>query len=260
MGFAIVAGPAVGTFLLLIAGPMVAIAIDGATFAIALLLIASLRVTSNGDVSNYKMRERRSAWNIIMSNRSLLTLCVGLTGCYATVTALQAGLAVAAAHRLGSAGAVGIFYSAVGVGSVGGAVLARRVPRLAARLGIGFGVDALAVVGFALISVAPAVALLSMSAAAGSLAQVGGAARIIELVGAEDVPRVNALIFSFGYTGMVLGAVGGLIGSATFWELPVVVIGCIASAGILAASRASIRQDITQPRARGVALEAQSSV
>jgi len=152
------------------------------------------------------------------------------------VTTLQAVLVVAAAERLGNAGQVGWLYSAAGFGGViGTAVVARwRPQRLSATLLAAIGFAELAsYAGFALVpAIGASVTFLATSSIAGVLGETWGTIDLQERVRVGLLGRVSAVVGLSLYAGMLVGAILGLVLTASLhWQTVIAVVG---SAGFFA--------------------------
>jgi MFS family permease len=225
VGASVVIGPPIGAALLALTSPAFTVLLDAASFVVALTLLATLPMEGTDDSLSADADLPSGAWKRVCGDRVLLNICTGMVGCYATVTALQAGLVFVAVERFGSANGVGLLYSAVGVGAVAGGLVARRSPRLVSRVGACMGAEMAAAIALTQTnSLALTVLFLAVVAAAGSLVQVGGGMAVMHRVEERSLAAVNGVVFAFGYAGMGMGALIALVGSHLIWEVPVLIL------------------------------------
>jgi predicted MFS family arabinose efflux permease len=205
----VLVAPVVGALLLSIVQPQVLVAADAASFALAGLLVLSLRV-GPADESRSRRQERSHATDVVSRDPMLRALAASFFCSAAAITALQAVLVVAATDRFGAATDVGWLYGAVGAGGVlGSVVLLRWTPRAIGAWGIavGFVVEVVPLGLFALVGgLVPALALLFVSTAAAALYQTRGQTALQQRVPAEMLGRVNGLMRLLVYSGMLAGA------------------------------------------------------
>jgi MFS family permease len=209
----VLVAPVLGALLLPIIRPEFLVAADAVSFGIAGLLMLSLRVgAAVGPRAWAKDRER--ATGVVARDPMLRALAASFFCSAAAITALQAVLVVAAAHRFGQATDVGWLYGAVGAGGVAGSlVLLRWTPRtIGARgIAIGFLVEVIPIGVFALVGgLIPALGLLFVSTAAAALYQTRGQTALQQRVPAELLGRVNGLMRLLLYSGMLAGAIAAV--------------------------------------------------
>jgi len=224
VGVSVVVGPPLGAALLTLTSPAATVLLDICSFGAAFALLVTVR--TRGPVKLVESRDRASSgvWRRVREDRVLFTMAAGMVGCYATVTALQASLVLAAVERIGSANGVGLLYSAVGVGAIAGGIAARRSQRATAQLSACMAAEMVAVIALTQTnSLALSLILLGAVAAAGSLIQVGGGMVVMKRVETGALASVNGVIFACGYSGMGLGALVALAGSHLRWEVPVLL-------------------------------------
>jgi MFS family permease len=209
----VLVAPAAGALLLTWMQPEVLVAVDAGSFALAGLLMLSLRAAAR-PARFSPAGERASAIRLVARDPILRSLAASFFCSAAVITALQAVLVVAAAERFGHDTAVGWLYAAVGAGGVIGSValLRWRPPPISALgISIGFLVEVVPLGLFALVGgLIPALALLAVSTAAAALYQTRGQTALQERVPAEILGRVNGLIRLLLYSGMLAGAVAAV--------------------------------------------------
>ncbi len=204
------AAPAIGALLLAVMQPQTLIAFDAASFAVAGVLMFSLRVGPAPRRFTAASRSA-SAAAFVFRDPMLRSLAASFFCSAALVTALQGVLVVAAAERFGQDTNVGFLYAAVGAGGVAGSlVLLRwRPPPISARgIAIAFVLENVPLGLFAVVGgLVPALALLAFSTAVGALYQTRGQTALQQRVPAEILGRVNGVMRLLLYTGMLVGAV-----------------------------------------------------
>ncbi|HEY8672481.1 MAG TPA: MFS transporter [Candidatus Dormibacteraeota bacterium] len=209
----VLVAPAAGALLLAWIQPEALIAVDAASFALAGVLMLSLRVAPASGAARAG-RRRSSAIGVVARDPMLRSLAASFCCSAAAITALQAVLVVAAAERFGQDTAVGWLYAAVGAGGVAGslALLRWKPPPIgAAGVSIGFLLEVVPLALFALVGgLAPALALLAFSTAAAALYQTRGQTALQERVPPEILGRVNGLVRLLLYAGMLAGAVAAV--------------------------------------------------
>jgi MFS family permease len=209
----VLVAPAAGALLLAWIQPEALIAVDAGSFALAGVLMLSLRVAplSNGFAPG---RGHSSAIRVVARDPMLRSLAASFCCSAAAITALQAVLVVAAAERFGQDTAVGWLYAAVGAGGVAGSValLRWRPPSIGALgISVGFLLEIVPLALFALVGgLVPALALLGFSTAAGALYQTRGQTALQERVPPEILGRVNGVLRLLLYSGMLAGAVAAV--------------------------------------------------
>jgi MFS family permease len=209
----VLVAPAAGALLLAWIQPEALIAVDAASFALAALLMLSLRVAPVSGAFRAG-RGRSSAIRVVLRDPMLRSLAASFCCSAAAITALQAVLVVAAAERFGQDTAVGWLYAAVGAGGVAGslALLRWKPPPIGAiGVSIGFLLEVVPLALFALVGgLVPALALLAFSTAGAALYQTRGQTALQERVPPEILGRVNGLIRLLLYSGMLGGAVAAV--------------------------------------------------
>jgi MFS family permease len=209
----VLVAPVIGALLLPVIRPEFLVAADALSFAVAGLLMLSLRVRrADGSPASEKDRER--ATGVVARDPMLRALAASFFCSAAAITALQAVLVVAAAQRFGHATDVGWLYGAVGAGGVvGSVVLLRWTPRTIGARGIalGFLIEVMPLGVFALVGgLLPALGLLFVSTAAAALYQTRGQTALQQRVPAELLGRVNGVMRLLTYSGMLVGAVAAV--------------------------------------------------
>jgi hypothetical protein len=209
----VLVAPAAGALLLAWIQPEALIAVDAASFALAAVLMLSLRVAPVSGAFRAGPG-RSSAIRVVLRDPMLRSLAASFWCSAAAITALQAVLVVAAAERFGQDTAVGWLYAAVGAGGVAGslALLRWKPPPIGAiGVSIGFLLEVVPLALFALVGgLVPALALLAFSTAAAALYQTRGQTALQERVPPEILGRINGLIRLLLYSGMLGGAVAAV--------------------------------------------------
>jgi len=209
----VLVAPVIGALVLPFVQPQVLVAADAASFAVAGLLVLSLRVAP-ADARAGASPERSRATAVVARDPMLRTLAASFFCSAAAITALQAVLVVAAAERFGTAADVGWLYAAVGAGGVAGsAALLRWTPSTIGARGIAFGflLEVIPLGLFALVGgLLPALGLLFVSTAAAALYQTRGQTALQQRVPAELLGRVNGVMRLLLYLGMLAGAVAAV--------------------------------------------------
>jgi MFS family permease len=229
--------PAIGALLLVHTGPDVLFLIDAGTFAVAAMLMMTLR--SGGPVAPASPRgaalPNPSTFALGARDPVIRLVAVSNFAMGVTVTVAQALLVVAARERFGSDAAVGILYSAVGVGGIVGGLLALRwrPPRLRIGLVI-FTATVIAVTAFAAFAAVTqrfaGLALLAVGSVASAGFDVWGITEIQRRAPARYAGRFNAIPWAAAYAGMLVGAVWALGTSSAFhWDLAL-ELACLAMA------------------------------
>jgi MFS family permease len=236
----VLVAPAIGALLLPFIQPQFLVAVDAASFALAGLLLLSLRV--GPAVALARETSARSRATAVVSRDPMLRSLAASFFCSAVaITALQAVLVVAAADRFGHATDVGWLYAAVGGGGVAGsAVLLRWTPRTIGVRGVaaGFLIEVIPLGLFALTGgLLPALALLFVSTAAAALYQTRGQTALQQRVPTELLGRVNGVMRVLLYSGMLVGAIAAAaLVEVVGWSALVVGAAAVAVAGFIPAS------------------------
>jgi MFS family permease len=206
----VLVAPAAGALLLAWIQPETLIAVDAGSFALAGVLMLSLRVAPVSGAF-HAGRGGSSAIRVVVRDPMLRSLAASFCCSAAAITALQAVLVVAAAERFGQDTGVGWLYAAVGAGGVAGslALLRWKPPPIGAvGVSIGFLLEVVPLALFALVGgLAPALALLAFSTGAAALYQTRGQTALQQRVPPEILGRVNGVIRLLLYAGMLAGAV-----------------------------------------------------
>lgn len=226
-----IGGAALGGLLTGLAGPGWALAIDAATFAVAGLLRAGLRLPGRppGPAATTLLHDLREGWREFSSRRWLWASVAQFT----LVTAVAVGTIdvlgpLAANARLGGAGSWGLIVAAYSAGAVaGGLVLIRFRPRRQLPVAIG-AVPAFSVLLFALAAPLPLGAVLAASAFAGAcleLTEVCWGATLAQQIPPHRLSRI-ASYDQFG--GLALSPLGAAVAgplAAAFGTAAVLTVG-----------------------------------
>lgn len=222
--------PAIGAILLTRVGPDPLFAIDAATFAVAAILIATLRPgpsTARVVESSSPARRGKGAVRQALMEPGIRMVATANFASGVTITVAQALLVVAAHERFGGDATVGYLYSSVGVGGVlGGLIALRWIPsrpwtRLAVFLAI--TVEVVALAGFTDATIVPlALLLLAVSSIAGSSFDTWGVTEIQRSAPPGFMGRYNSVIFISQYTGMLVGAAWALgTAGSLHWDVAI---------------------------------------
>ncbi len=231
-GSSMLVSPAIGALLLPALGAVPLVLADAATFAVAALLFLSLPAMPGGAAHRLTLHSAAvGGFAAVSRMRILRVIALGAFGSTVAITALQTGLPALALHRFGSSADAGFLYAMVGLGSVGGSLIALwpRLRRPAVILpGIALetaGIGATAALG------APVADLLilAVSTAAASLAQVEGGV-VIQSQAIEIVGRVQGAVSTSRFLGMTGGAALALLFALVnqrSWEPLVLVLSLV---------------------------------
>ena len=211
----IVVGPALGTILLVVASPAVAILANAGTFAVSALLVASIA----GGPAFAPSAHRGSGASVLSDlregaaalRRSVpVLLVVGADVAVSAVYGAQTVLLVLLGRELGGGNGYGLLIAAIGVGGLAGAGLGGRAAGMHRSTAVLVG---------ALLMVAAAMALLGVSTSlpvAMALAAVGGSGAVVVEVLAETrmqrlldeavLARAYGLALPAALAGIVAGA------------------------------------------------------
>jgi MFS family permease len=230
--------PAIGALLLVHTGPDALFLIDAGTFVAAAMLMMTLPPSAGGaapasprgaalpNPSTFALGARDPVIRLV----AISNFAMGVT-----VTVAQALLVVAARERFGSDAAVGILYSAVGVGGIVGGLLALRwrPPRLRIGLVI-FTATVIAVTAFAAFAAVnqrfAGLVLIAVGSVASAGFDVWGITEIQRRAPPRHAGRFNAIPWAAAYAGMLVGAVWALGTSSVFhWDLAL-ELACLAMA------------------------------
>jgi MFS family permease len=243
----ILVSPAIGALLLPRVAPELLIAVDAATFLVAALILITVR-TRVAPVPGSSRRGVSIGLPVVMRDGMLRSFAAASLGNPAVITALQAVLVVAASQRFGHDTDVGWLYAAVGAGGiVGGLSFLRPTPSRIGRRAIVVAtfIELGPVVVFVFApNVVLAGVLLFLSSLGGVLYQVRGSIGLQQRVPTELLGRVNAVIRSGMYIGMLIGAVtAAALVQPLGWQATVLIVAAAAFAFLVVAS-------LVQPRRR----------
>jgi predicted MFS family arabinose efflux permease len=243
--------PAIGALLLVHTGPDVLFLIDAGTFVVAAMLM--MTIPSAGRASSSVSPPDAALPNpsaVALGARDPVIRLVAASNFAmgVIVTVAQALLVVAARERFGSDAAVGIMYSAVGVGGIVGGLIALRwrPPRL--RIGVViFTATVIAVTAFAGFAAVTerfaGLALLAAASVASAGFDVWGITEIQRRAPPRYAGRFNAIPWASAYAGMLVGAVWALgTSSALHWDLAL-EWACLAMAILVGAVGITIHDD-----------------
>lgn len=235
--------PAIGAALLVHTGPDVLFLIDAGTFAVGAMLVATLpsgRAASVPPPPPAARIPKPSTFAMAMRDPSIRLVAAASAAMGLTPTVAQALLVVAARERFGGDAAVGILYSAVGLGGTLGGLLAFkwRPPRIHFRLAIFCAavIQSVSLASFAAIAGrVPGLILLAVSTVASAAFDVWAITEIQRRAPLGYMGRFNAIVWAAMYAGMLIGAVWAL-GTANLlhWDLAL-ELACLAMAILVGA-------------------------
>ena len=232
IGSSVAVGPALAAPLLAASGPELLIVVDAITFAIAALLVGTLRVSSMagdewGGAYSGVTAGLRAAW----ADPGLRATAASWFATAIAVTSASA-LLVLIARSFGHADQVGYLYAAVGGGAVivGPLLLRARPPRISRDLVVGVAV--LDIVCLALVTLGGplwAVLLpLALNGAAGTAWQTWGATDMQTRSHPAMLGRITAVAVTASSLGMLFGAVLALgLVPALGWQHTLFISCCI---------------------------------
>lgn len=244
-----VVGPALGGVLVVTGSPGLALAFDAATFFVAALLLATIRLHGSeprGERSGF-LRELRDGWSEFRSRTWLWTTVVLFGICNFVFASYFVLGPVVAKRYLGGAGAWATVVSCFAAGSVVGGVVALRLrparPLLASVLASSLLITQLAALALRV----PVAVLAGVAAIAG----IGIAVHLTlwftvfhEQVPEQAMSRVSSydalgsfVLIPFGYA--VAGSMSALVGVATtLWGAAAISVACVAAMVALPSVRA----------------------
>ena len=228
IGGAMLVSPAIGALLLPSLGAVPLVLADAVTFGVAAALFLSVPAIPGAAAQRVSpLGAAFGGFAAVMRQRTLRVIFVGAFSATATIIALQAALPALASERLGSSADAGLLYASVGLGSVGGSLLAlwrplRRpqviLPGVAAEIA---GAGLLAIIG----PPAADLVVLTLSTAAASLAQVEGGV-LIQSQAPATVGRIQGAVSTSRFLGMASGATLALLLAPTVtWQVLVFALG-----------------------------------
>jgi Transmembrane secretion effector len=243
-----VAAPAISVPLLQLShDPLLLVGIDVGSFTAAALLLASLRPAGVVAVPA-ELRGAAAGVRVVWRDGHLRSLAGAYLGGALAVTTASALLVVAAADRFGGPDRVGALYAGVGAGSLlaGGFTLLRCPLRVRSGMLVAGGLAEIALLGLLTLchSLAPALATLAASGAAGVLYEVWGATELQRRARSQVLGRAGAAVVAAQYTGMIGGAVAAVVLVPVMGWAHALLAVCCLSAALVAASA-------TGPRCNG---------
>ena len=225
-------GPALAAPLLSASGPELLLALDALTFAIAAVLIGTLRLSGTGSAWTAATHSVTAGLRVVWEDAQLRAIASAWLASALAVTTTSAVL-VLIARSFGDASQVGFLYAAVGTGAVVvGPLLLRLRPERTARDGI-VGIAVVEIVMLAVLTLHgplwAALLPLGLSGAAGMVWQTWGATDMQLRAHPAVLGRVNAVAVTAASLGMLLGAVLALaLVPAVGWERTLFVSCCLA--------------------------------
>jgi len=137
----VVVGPMIGAAMLVVASPALAFGVNALTFLVSALCAAAIRTRSRGDATHRRagdgwLRQLVRGFEELGRSRDARVFSGFLVGTSFVYGAQTVMLVLVAAQQLaGGADEVGIFYAALGVGGIAGAVVVTRLGE-SARAGV----------------------------------------------------------------------------------------------------------------------------
>ncbi|HYA01248.1 MAG TPA: MFS transporter [Candidatus Binatia bacterium] len=234
-GGAMVVSPAIGALLLPVLGAVPLVLTDAATFVVAAGLFLSLPPMPRSAARRLTVRGAAiEGFTIVLRHRMLRVIAVGAFAATVAITALQAALPALALQRFGSSADAGVLYACVGLGSMGGSLLALW-PRLRHPAVIFPGmVLEIAGVGAVALAGAPLADLLilAISTAGASLSQVESGV-FVQSQTPGSVGRIQGAVSTSRFLGMAGGAAIALLLALTLRNSPGTLVLALAVAGVL---------------------------
>lgn len=238
-------GPALGSVLLVMTGVAGALIADSATFVLGSLLLYTVtrgphrRLPPASDQVHVTEETRTMAGiGLVLSDARLRTYAAISIAGAAMATITQAFLVAAAHDRTGSDSNVGLLYSAVGFGSLVGAitVLTYRPKEISAFLIATVGM--LELLGFSAFGLADSLWVdyfaLGLTGLGGVLGSAWGGIDLQRRIAAQKVGRASGAVFLALNGGMMVGAIAALATSAfSRWEV-VVELASVVGLGVIA--------------------------
>jgi MFS family permease len=230
--------PALAAPLLVVAGPELLLVIDALTFAVAALLVGTLRVSSTGLEWGAAKHGVTAGLHHVWNDPGLRAIAAAWLASAIAVTTASSVL-VLIARTFGDASLVGYLYAAVGGGAVvAGPLLLRLRPERVTRDVI-IGVAIAEVLCLALVTlhgpIWAALVPLGVSGASGMVWQTWGATDMQTRSHPGVLGRVNAVAVTAASLGMLLGAVLALgLVPILGWQRTLFISCCLALA-VLAA-------------------------
>jgi MFS family permease len=227
IGGAMLVAPAIGALLLPSLGAVPLVLCDAVTFAVAAALFLSVPAMPGRATRHFSVRSAAfGGFAAVVRERTLRVIFVGSFSATAAIIALQAALPALASQRFGSSADAGLLYASVGLGSVGGSLLALWRPLR--RPGVILPGIAAEIAGAGLVAIAgvPAADLLILAAstAAASLAQVEGGV-LIQSQAPDTVGRIQGAVSTSRFLGMAGGAtLALLLALIVTWQMLVVIL------------------------------------
>jgi predicted MFS family arabinose efflux permease len=211
----IVAGPAIGGLLLLVASPAIGFLVNAATFALSAAATAAIPqgrafepVPRDRTVPTRVVADLRAGVAALRGEpiaRKLIAADMVCSGVYGSLTVLLSSIAA----RVGDAdGGYGIILAALGLGGLIGAFLAGRSSANWRRtLAVGLIAVALPLPLFGIIdSLAAALALALVAGGGGVVAEIMGETMLARTLPEEMLGRVFGIAIPASLSGIVLGA------------------------------------------------------
>jgi MFS family permease len=245
----ILVSPAIGALVLPHTSPEVLITADAATFVVAALLVATLRVGGMPPRLEKRRLSARLGWTVIARDATLRSGTAAICGNSAVVTTLQALLVVAATQHFHHDTYVGWLYAAVGAGGLAASLLfLRPTPRHIRRRDIVLlaAGEVIAFAGFVFaLNIVLAALLLFLSSVAAVSYQVLSAIAIQQRVPLHLLGRANGARRQAMYVGMLLGAIAALaLARPLGWQATVLLTCVGAVAGVIVATATGPRDHV----------------
>ena len=249
---AIVAGPAIGATILLLASPAVAILLNGITFLVSAAAVGAIGANSafrptasSGDASSSGddrpglLADVRSGAQALRAAPAAVRLIAADVICSAVYGLLTVTL-VLLSHRIGAGnGGYGLLLGATGVGGIIGAAAAGRCQapsRWRALLGAGLGLTGLALTLLGEVpSLGGALALVLLLGVGMVVGEVLGDTALPRLLDDGDLARAYGFVMPASMAGIIIGSLlaGPLVSLLG-------LSGCLVGAGCLVLAAAAL--------------------
>jgi MFS family permease len=254
----VVVGPMIGAALLVVASPGLAFAVNALTFLVSALCASAMRTRSRGDATSHRAgagfaRQLSRGFEELAHSsdaRVFAAFLVGTSFVYGGQTVIL--VLVASRQLSGGADAVGIFYAALGIGGIAGAVVVARLgqsPRAGLAMLVGLMVSAAPMALLGVVEGATAAFVLVLVSGVGvvvvdvlcltQLQRTVSGAVLGRVWGAIDALTVLAMIVGSLVVGPVIDAIGTEAAYALLM-LAVPALALLTTGRLLAADREAV--------------------
>lgn len=227
----VAAGPALAAPLMALYGPELLLLIDSLTFAVAAVLIGTLRVGSHRGDGSYSGRGFAAGIRLVWNDPGMRATAACWIASATAVTTVSAAL-VLIASGFGNSSYVGYFYAAVGGGGLVLGPVVLRLRRGQIRRDVVVGVAVVEVLCLAVLTLHgplwSALVLLGLCGAAGMVWPTWGSTDMQLRAHPAVLGRVNAVAITAGSVGMLVGALLALaLVPAIGWPHTVFISCCL---------------------------------